>query len=114
MAFSFFGILSVLLEVLRPLLPFILLVLLVNIVLLAIAAKRGALVKFGPALRAAAAVAAVMFLLVLVFAPLVTGASHGQLTGALDWLALLAAACGIGLLSATIAWPPLQLWLGRA
>ena len=114
MAFSFFGILAVLLEVLRPLLPFLVVILLVDIALLAMATKRGALVKFAPALRAAAAVAAVVFLVVLAAAPLATGSSHGQLSGALDWLALLAAACGMGLVTLIIVWPPLQLWLGRA
>lgn len=114
MAFSLFGILAVLLEVLRPLLPVLVLILVVDLALLALAAKRGALVKFAAALRAAAVVAVVVFLLVLVAAPLLTGATHAQLSGALDWLALFAAALGIGLASAVIAWPPLQLMLGRA
>lgn len=46
--------------------------------------------------------------------PMLTGASHAQLSGALDWLALIGAALGFGILGGLIAWPPLQLRLGRA
>lgn len=45
---------------------------------------------------------------------MLTGASHAQLSGALDWLALIGAALGFGILGGLIAWPPLQLRLGRA
>lgn len=112
MVFSLFGVLSVLLEALRPVLPLIATALLIEAVLVV-----GALLKHrkGPldwrgARNISAIVGTIFFVGALVLAPWVTGASHSQLAGLLDYTALAAASLGAGV-AAFVACMPLLLCL---
>ena len=112
MAFSIMGILAVLLEVFRPVLPLLALVLVIDAALLALVIRRREHMQFAAARRAALVVAAIAFVFSLVALPMLTGASHGSLSGALDWLALFGASIGVAIAAALLAWPLLQLALG--
>lgn len=113
MAFSPLGIFSVLLEVLRPYLWLLVVVLLVDVALLVLALRRGGEFAWRGSRRVALWLGAAVAVLALVALPYFTGATHASLNSGLDWFALVAGSIGIGLAVAVLAWPPLQLLLGR-
>lgn len=112
MAFSLMGILAVLVEVFRPVLPFLAVVLVADAALLALVVRRRERMQFSASRRAAVMVGLITLVLSLLVLPMLTGASHASLSGALDWLALVGAAVGVAVAVALLAWPLLQLALG--
>lgn len=102
----------ILLEMLRPYAGLIALVLVVEVALLALLTLRRP--QGG---KRALGLAAVLGLIAAVVATLAlppyTHAGLGDLQGAVDWLALIGAALGIGLLVALLLLPPLLLSTGR-
>lgn len=112
MVFSLFGVLSVMLEALRPVLPLIAIALLIEAVLIIgvlLKHRKGSLDWLG-ARNISAIVGIIFFVGALVLAPWVTGASHGQLAGLLDYAALVVASLGAGV-AAFVACMPLLLCL---
>lgn len=112
MVFSLFGILSVVLEAVRPFLPLLVALLLVELALIA-----GAFIKHrkGPldwkgARNLSGGIGIAVFIVLLALAPWITGASHSQLTGLLDYSALIAASLGAGV-AAFLGCLPLLLCL---
>lgn len=112
MVFSLFGVLSVLLEALRPVLPLIAIALLIEtgLVVGAILKHRKGSLDWRGARNISATVGIIFFAGALVIAPWLTGASHGQLAGLLDYTALVAASLGAGV-AAFVACMPLLLCL---
>ncbi|TVS11123.1 MAG: hypothetical protein EA419_09010 [Wenzhouxiangella sp.] len=108
MAFSIYGILSVLLEVIRPLLPILIAVLVIDAILLVIALKRGTLVTAG-AIRLAALFGGAAAVLTFFIAPAFTSSSFANLAGVLDYLSLVGGALGVGVVVALLTWPPMAL-----
>jgi len=109
MVFSLFGVLSVLLEALRPVLPLIAIALLIEAVLVVgalLRQRKGSLDWMG-ARNISAIVGIIFFVGALVLAPWVTGASHGQLEGLLDYAALVAASLGAGVAAFVACMPAL-------
>jgi len=113
MAFSIFGIFAVLLEFIRPFLPLILAVFAIDLVLLAVALRNNGLPAAWRALRSALPVGVVAFMAGLVFVPWITGANHGNLAGLIDWLSLIGASVGVGVLALFLVWPPVALLRGK-
>lgn len=109
MAFSIFGIFAVLLEFIRPFLPLILAVVIIDLVLLAAALRRNGLSVTLLALKPALPLGVITFIAGLLLAPWITGASHGNLAGLLDWLSLIGASLGLGVLVLLVVWPPMAL-----
>jgi hypothetical protein len=109
MAFSIFGIFAVLLEFIRPFLPLTLTVVIIDLVLLAASLRRNGLSVTLQALKSALPVGTVTFIAGLLLVPWITGASHGNLAGLLDWLSLVGASLGLGVLVLLVVWPPLAL-----
>lgn len=110
MAFSFAGILAVVLEFFRPFLWLIALVALADLVVLALALRGGAV---GARFRVARTPALIAGLTALIVAALVlpgmTQAGFSDLYGVLDWAALLGASLAVGVAAALLLLPPLML-----
>lgn len=110
MAFSFAGILAVVLEFFRPFLWLIALVVLVDLVLLVLALRGGNTAARFTAARGPALIAGVVVLFGAVFVlPGMTQAGFSDLYGLLDWGALLGASLAAGVAAALILLPPLML-----
>ncbi len=111
MAFSFFGILAVLLETIRPWLGLIVTVLAVDIVLTAWlwASRRSWSSARRPALLAGALVGVVTFFL----APWLTSARFSDLSGLLDWLSIVGGSVAVALLVAILLWPLMTALFGK-
>lgn len=109
MAFSVFGIFAVLLEFIRPLLPLILAVVAIDLILLVLALRSNGLQATLRALKSALPAGIFGFVGGIVFVPWITGANHANLSGLLDWLSLLGASLGLGVLLLLLIWPPLAL-----
>jgi hypothetical protein len=108
MAFSIVGILSVLLEVIRPVLPILIAVLVVDFALLLLALRRGTLVTSG-ALRLALLIGGAAAVVTFFLAPAWTHSSFANLTGALDYVALVAGSISVGVVCALLTWPAAAL-----
>ncbi len=109
MAFSIFGIFAVLLEFIRPFLPVFVAVIIIELVLLAVAMRKSGLSSTLGALKSTMPIGVIGFIAGLLFAPWLTGASHGNLAGILDWLSLVGASAGLGVVAMLLVWPPLAL-----
>lgn len=108
MAFSIFGILSVILEAIRPLVPFLLAWIAIDVVLLMITFARGQFPGFQA--RKTALRAGLLFMVgAFVAGPWLTQASFGDLTGAVDWLLLAAMAFAVGIAGFLLTLPVANL-----
>ena len=109
MVFSLFGVLSVLLEVVRPFLPLILLAIVLELVLVigAFARHRKGPLDWHGARNIGATVGVIAFIGALALAPWMTGASHSQLAGWLDYTALVLMGLGAGVGAFVGLLPPL-------
>ncbi|MCH8497369.1 MAG: hypothetical protein LAT63_02730 [Marinobacter sp.] len=98
MAFSLMGILAVMLEAIRPFLVPLLALLCIEIALVATAVfkSRNKPLDWKGSGKIAAVMGCIGFLVALLAAPWITGASHAQLAGWLDYLALVAASAAAG------------------
>ncbi len=112
MAFSLFGILAVILETIRPFLPVIGLVIVVEIIFIALVLRRPQR-SWRRGLPLALIGGIVVGLLILALGPWLTSATHADLAGLLDWLALFGAALAGTALVALLLWPPAALMLSR-
>ncbi|QOC23931.1 DUF5368 family protein [Wenzhouxiangella sp. AB-CW3] len=110
MAFSFFGILAVLLEFIRPFLPLILAVIMIELVLLVIALRKNGLLNSLRAFRSALPIGVVGFFVGILTIPWITGAERSNLAGVIDWLSLFGASFLLGLVALLLVWPPLALF----
>ncbi len=110
MAFSFAGILAVVLEFFRPFLWLIALVVLVDLVLLALALRGGhSAARFAAARGPALIVGAIALVAAVFILPGMTQAGFSDLYGLLDWAALLGASLAAGVAAALVTLPPLML-----
>lgn len=109
MVFSLFGVLSVLLEVMRPFLPLIAVAVLLEVVLVigAFARYRKGPLDWPGARRIGIVFGVIAFIGALALAPWVTGGSHSQLTGWLDYTALVLIGLGAGAGAFVALMPPL-------
>jgi|AntRauTorcE11898_2_1112593.scaffolds.fasta_scaffold00226_16 cytochrome c oxidase assembly factor CtaG len=98
MVFSLFGVLSVLLEVVRPFLPLIVLAVVVELVLVigAFARHRKGPLDWRGARKIGTVAGVIAFIGAPSLAPWITGASHSQLAGWLDYTALVLIGLGAG------------------
>ncbi len=112
MAFSFTGILAVLLEFIRPWLGLIVVILVAEVIVLALLVwrnrHRGPIVwrrGFPPACLVGflAGLAAVLV------GPWLTTATFSDLSGLLDYASLIGGAVAAGLVAAALSWPPAVL-----
>ncbi len=110
MAFSYSGILAVLLEFIRAWVPFIIAVAFISVVLLVLALRRHGLGPTLQALRPALLVGLFMGFLAFALGPWITGATHANLSGAIDWLTLLFGSLMVGLTGMLAIWPPFAVW----
>ncbi|TVQ41997.1 MAG: hypothetical protein EA370_00720 [Wenzhouxiangella sp.] len=111
MAFSFFGILAVLLETIRPWLPLIIAVLVIDLALTVwLWARGGRSWSSGrrPALFAGAVIGVAAFFL----APWLTSARFSDLSGLLDWMAVFGGSVGVAVLAAVLLWPLMTILFG--
>lgn len=115
MVFSLFGILSVLLEVVRPFLPLLIIFLLTELALIAAAfvKHQHRQLNWRSAGYLSGSIGMAVFVAALILAPWITGANHSQLTGLLDYSALVVASLGAGI-AAFLACIPLVLCLRPA
>lgn len=112
MAFSLFGIFSVLLEAIRPFLPLVLVIVALEIVFIGLVFRGGQ--REWSRGRGAALLGGLVFAGIVFFlAPWFTSARFGDLSGLLDWLSLLGGAIGAGLLAALLLWPLTTLAFGQ-
>ncbi len=86
-------------------------VLLLDLALVLVALRRGA--QWRPAVRIAAGFGLLAALGVLAALPGFTNATHGDLSGALDWLIWAAVGLGAGVAAALAVLPTLAVALGR-
>lgn len=109
MVFSLFGVLSVLLEVIRPFIPLIVLAVVLELVFVvgAYAKHRKGPLDWRGTRRIGSVVGVIAFIGALVLAPWITGASHSQLTGWLDYTALVLIGLGAGVGAFFALLPPL-------
>ena len=114
MAFSLMGILAVMLEFFRAvLMPLGIVAALFLLAVFYLLARRASL-RVAPAVRTAAALGVVIAILAASALPGWTGATHGQLSGALDFLALTGASVGLGVAAGVVVYPFLQLAFRKA
>ncbi len=113
MAFSLTGILAVLLEFFRPVLLPLAVLVVVELVLIAILFLRRGTLRVQPAVSSAALVGVVAAVGAVFLLPPWTGATMAQLSGLLDYAALVGAGIGVGAAVAVALYPPLQLVFRR-
>ncbi len=111
MAFSLGGILAVVLEFLRPVLLPIAIVILADVAALAWLAYRPGGTAWSRGVRPAALAGGVIAVVAILVAPGWTQASLADLTGALDWLAVIALGLGVGIAAGILLYPLIQLAL---
>lgn len=111
MAFTIGGLLAVMLEFLRPLLVPLSILVLADLAALGYIVRASTRPAWRTAIRLSVLVGAVMAVLVFLVGPAWTGASLGQLTGVLDYLALFAAALGLGAATGVLLYPLIQILL---
>lgn len=114
MAFSLMGIIAVALEVFRGAIPLLLVIAAIDLVLLGLffAKKGGRTVNLGLPVKASVGVGVVVAVLAFISLPTLTNSSFGMLAGALDYLSLIGASIGFGVLFGLLALPPLLYFLG--
>lgn len=115
MAFSIYGVLAVLLEAIRPFLVILTILLCIEAAFIAatyVKSKKASLDWRG-SMPIAAGFACLGFFIAILSAPWITGASHAQLTGWLDYTALIAASVATGVFLFVTALPVI-LCLRRA
>lgn len=104
MAFSVFGILSVVLEAIRPLVPFLLTWLFIDILVLAVTLRRGQFANFR-ARRLSLRVSLIVMAVAFVAGPWFTQANFADLIGPVDWIFLVFSALAVGIASFVLTLP---------
>lgn len=113
MAFSLTGILSVLLEVIRPYLPVLAVLLLVELGLIVLVLKRiGRGLRFAAAVRVSLVFGGIVGLAAALLAPMWTGATLGQLSPVIDYIAFIGIALGGTVAAAIALYPMMQIVVG--
>src|SRR5690606_24739079 len=108
MAFSIVGVLSVLLEALRPVLPLLIAILAVDLALLGWLLRQRQRWQVGRAVRVAAVLGGLVFLISLLVLPGFTRAGFSNLHGLLDYGILLLASLGLGITGGLLCYPLAQ------
>ncbi|MCH8502111.1 MAG: hypothetical protein LAT77_09415 [Aliidiomarina sp.] len=91
MSFSFLGIIAVILEVLRPYWPLFVMLVIIEVVLLISASARSHKTHVTEVRKELILTGLVSFILLLLLAPLLTGARHHNLGSLVDYAALFGA-----------------------
>lgn len=113
MAFSLTGILAVLLEFFRPMLVPLAVVVVIELILIALLVLRRGHLRVRPAVTLAAVVGLVTAVAAIFILPPWTGASMAQLSGLLDYAAVIGAGLAIGIAIGVAVYPPTQLLFRR-
>lgn len=108
MAFSFIGILSVLLEAFRPLVPFLIAWIAIDGVLVVYALRQNQFAH-QRARRMALVVGMLAMIAAFVFGPTLTQASFANFIALIDWVLLAAMAFGVGVLIFVLTLPVTSL-----
>ncbi|MCC5857667.1 MAG: hypothetical protein JJT90_05910 [Ectothiorhodospiraceae bacterium] len=113
MAFSLTGILAVLLEFLRPFLLPLAVVAVIELILIVVLVLRRGTLRVRPAVRLAAGLGVAAAVLTTLLLPPWTGAGLAQLSGLLDYAAVIGGGIGLGVAAGLALYPPLQLFFRR-
>ncbi|TVQ72861.1 MAG: hypothetical protein EA372_06625 [Chromatiaceae bacterium] len=114
MAFSFVGILAVVLEFFRGWFWLLIPLIVLDLVLLGLFFKRtsGRLRRFSLPFKASIGFGVFTFVMALITLPGITRSSWEMLAGAVDYLSLIGASIGFGVLFAVLAFPVMLHMLG--